>query len=59
MPNFKVTWEIDIDADTATEAAEEALSIQRRESTATVFVCKNMETGEESTIDLTYEEENE
>jgi hypothetical protein len=33
-----ITWEIDIEADTAREAAERALAIQRdSESTATVF----------------------
>ncbi|WP_037500615.1 hypothetical protein [Sphingomonas jaspsi] len=29
MPNFRVRWEIDIDADNATEAAARALIIQR------------------------------
>jgi len=38
MPEFRVIWEIDIDAETPRAAAEEALKIQRdRQSTATVF----------------------
>ena len=38
MTEYRVTWEIDIEADTPLEAAEEALTIQRDpESTATFF----------------------
>lgn len=29
MPNFKVTWEIEVDAETPLEAAQQALEIQR------------------------------
>ena len=35
---MRVTWEIDVEANTAREAAEKALAIQRKpESAATVF----------------------
>jgi hypothetical protein len=38
MNTYKVTWAIDIDADTTEEAARKALAIQRDpESIATVF----------------------
>lgn len=38
MPEYRVVWEIDIEADTPKEAAKKALKIQRDpESTATVF----------------------
>lgn len=38
MPLYRVTWEIDIEADTPRDAAEEALTVQRNpESIATVF----------------------
>lgn len=35
--DFKVTWEINIEADSPREAAEEALNIQRSYSDAVVF----------------------
>lgn len=37
MTDFLVAWEIDITADTPEEAAMQALLIQRRPGTATVF----------------------
>ena len=38
MPEYHVTWEIDLTADSPREAAEQALAIQRDpNSTATVF----------------------
>ena len=37
MPSYKVTWEIDVDADTPLEAAQEALRMQDSGSTATIF----------------------
>jgi hypothetical protein len=38
MKEYRVTWEIDIDADSPEEAAQKALDIQRNpESMATVF----------------------
>ena len=38
MKNYRVKWEIDIYANSAREAAQEAQAIQRdKESTATVF----------------------
>jgi hypothetical protein len=38
MPEYRVRWEIDVDADTPEEAAREALAIQRRQpSEASVF----------------------
>jgi hypothetical protein len=42
---YRVVWEIDVEADSAREAAEKALEIQRRpDSIAIVFTVKN-ETG--------------
>lgn len=38
MPEYRVTWDIDIEADSPEEAAKKALEIQRRpDSIATVF----------------------
>lgn len=38
MPLYRVSWQIDIEADSPTEAAEGALAVQRDpESIATVF----------------------
>jgi hydrogenase maturation factor len=38
MTLFRIRWEIDIESDSAQEAAEKALQVQRdAESTATVF----------------------
>jgi len=52
MMNYRVSWEIDIDADSPREAAERALEIQRRpDSTATVFTVRD-ETGESIEVDL-------
>jgi hypothetical protein len=52
MPQYTVTWEIEIHAETPEEAAREALAIQRDvNSTATVFhLCD--EGGEACHIDL-------
>jgi hypothetical protein len=52
MPTYRVKWTIDVDAESAKEAAEKALEIQRdKESTATVFsVSTKVETTE--VIDL-------
>jgi hypothetical protein len=50
--NYRVTWEIDIEADSALEAAEEALEIQRRpDSIATVFTVRD-ETDQLVIVDL-------
>jgi hypothetical protein len=52
MMNYRVSWEIDIDADSPREAAERALEIQRRpDSIATVFTVRD-ETGESIEADL-------
>lgn len=49
---YRVIWEIDIDADSPTEAAEKALEIQRDpNSSATVFTCRD-EFGNETCPDL-------
>lgn len=54
MSEFYVKWEIDIDADTAEEAARKALEIQRNaESECTVFSVVGPY-GERSMLDLTY-----
>lgn len=53
MPLYRVIWTIDFDADTAEDAAEIALDIQRDSlSDATVFEVINQDTGEKITIDL-------
>jgi hypothetical protein len=51
MPNFVVTWTIDIEADTPEGAARKALAVQRdQNSIATVF---EVHDGEQSkTVDL-------
>ena len=57
MAQFTVTWTIEVEADTAREAAETALNIQRNyQSTATYFEVKEDKTGEETHIDLAEEE---
>ena len=51
--NFKIVWEIEIEAETFEEAAMEALRIQRdTESTATVFQVTNTDTEETDEIDV-------
>lgn len=54
MMQFRVTWAIDIEADTAREAAEKALEVQRDpESTAVIFEVKEFYgSGEFEEIDL-------
>lgn len=52
MAEFKVTWEIELEAETALEAARAALAIQRDPaSTATVFTVVDPE-GRVEQIDL-------
>lgn len=52
MANFKVTWIIDVEADSAKEAAEQALKIHRDPaSIATVFYVQD-ENGNTATVDL-------
>ena len=52
MTNYRVSWEIDIDADSPRDAAEKAVEIQRRpDSIATVFTVWD-DTGESIEIDL-------
>ena len=52
MMNYRVSWEIDIDADSPREAAETALEIQRRpDSIAAAFTVLD-ETGESIEVDL-------
>jgi len=58
MPEYLVTWQIDIDADNPKEACEKALRImQDKESIATVFEVMDRD-GELSIIDLTHGDEN-
>lgn len=53
MKHFKVTWIIDINANTAREAAEAALAIQRDVfSDATYFTVENVDEGTEQDVDL-------
>lgn len=53
MPEYRVSWAINIIAANAQEAAAEALRIQRDpESTATVFLVKDKATGVTKSIDL-------
>ena len=57
MSHYRVSWEIDIDAESPREAAEKAREIQQDVfSTATVFVCWNGDTGEDITIDTEEDE---
>lgn len=58
MPTYFVTWEIEIDADSPREAAEQALKIQRdQDSTAVVFGVIGFDTEEDKQmIDLLEEE---
>lgn len=54
MPFYRVTWKIDIAADTPEEAAEEALRIHRDpESIATVFNISAHHEEVDCTVDLT------
>ena len=58
MPEFLVTWQIDIEADNAKEAAEKALEIMKDpESIATVFEIENKKKKTLHIIDLTYGDE--
>jgi hypothetical protein len=51
--SYLVTWKINVEAETADEAARRALEIQRDpDSTATVFDVVDEETGESETINL-------
>ena len=51
-----LTWDIDLEADSPREAAEQALRImQRPDSTATVFTVVD-DLGQQQTIDLMEEE---
>jgi len=53
MAEYNVTWTIQIEADSAREAAKKALEIQRDFfSTATVFEVNRDDNGESETIDL-------
>ena len=53
MNEYRVTWAIDIDAESPLAAAEEALRIHRDPtSIATVFAVKRHDTEQTVTIDL-------
>jgi len=53
MPNYLVTWTIDIQADSPTEAALAALSIQRKpDSIAVVFKVRDKHTRTTTLVDL-------
>ncbi len=53
MPSYHITWEIDIDADSPREAAEEAQRIQRDPtSLATVFTVQEHDTTKAVQVDL-------
>jgi len=57
MTKFRVAWEIDIEADTPREAAEEALKTQQEKgSEAVYFTVANFDTGETEDVDLLHEE---
>lgn len=58
MSSYLVTWGIDIEANSAIEAAKLALEIQRDDySSAVCFTVKKQSTGEETIIDLEDEQE--
>lgn len=54
MPRYLVSWEIDIDADTAHEAARQAHEIVRRhDTTANVYKVIDLDqSGDETIVDL-------
>jgi hypothetical protein len=53
MPNYLVTWTIDIEADSPTEAALAALAIQRKaDSIAVVFKVRDKHTRTTTLVDL-------
>ena len=53
MPEYLMTWKIDIEADTPQNAAEWALITQRDvQSIATVFTVRDKATGVEVDVDL-------
>jgi hypothetical protein len=54
MAEYLVTWMIDVESDTAEDAAREALRIQRKpDSIATVFTVTDKTTGAATDVDLT------
>lgn len=55
MPDYRVKWEIDIDAKTPEEAAKMALDIQRDENSIATCFEVYTETGEMKFIDLSEE----
>lgn len=56
MAHYIVTWVIDIEADSAEEAAKQALDIQRDEcSEATFFQVEHCATGDQFTVDMFYD----
>lgn len=58
MANFLVTWRIDIEADTAEEAALAAVAIQRKpDSTAVVFEVRDKGSATVTTVDLERDED--
>ena len=57
MKTYRVTWEIDIDANSEREAAQAALKIQRdKESAAIVFDVQAMDSEDPIHVDLAEEE---
>lgn len=53
MGNYLVTWEIDAEAESPREAAQEAFDAMQREDTwATVFTVEDLDTGKKVLIDL-------
>lgn len=58
MKTYRVTWEIDIDANSEREAAQAALKIQRdKESAATVFDVQAEDSSRAVHVDLNMEED--
>ena len=53
MPEYRVTWEIDVDGDTPTHAAREAEKYQKRKGSR-VFSVRNADSGSERRVDLDY-----
>ena len=53
MPDYRVVWTIDIEADSALKAAQEALGVQRdKDSIATAFKVIEKRSCEEWEVDL-------
>jgi len=57
MPEYRVVWEIELEADHPLDAAKEAFSaMQDPDSLASVFTVMDQETGQKTLVDLKSED---